>query len=88
VRERGTRTGCTRGVVTTRWPHARRREGAAAPRSPADKVSQKRRCEHCESGGNAPGKVAVARAHPSSGLMCGDGAEAARHCPTVAEVLW
>jgi hypothetical protein len=41
-----------------------------------------------EGGGNAPGKVAVARAHPSSGLMCEDGAEAARHCPTVAEVLW
>jgi hypothetical protein len=50
-------------------------------------VSWKQWREHREGGGNAPDKVAAARAHPSSGSTCGGGAEAARRCPTVAEAL-
>jgi hypothetical protein len=51
-------------------------------------VSQKRWCEHCEGGSNAPNEVVAVRAHPSSGSTCGGGAEATRRCPTVAEALW
>jgi hypothetical protein len=51
-----------------------------------DKVSQNRQREHREGGGNAPDEVVAVRAHPSSGSPCGGGADAARRCPTVAEV--
>jgi hypothetical protein len=44
----------------------------------ADKVSRKQWHEHREGGGNASDEVVAVRAHPSSGLMCGGGAEAAR----------
>jgi hypothetical protein len=64
-----------------------RPSGGASPRTPADKVSRKRWCEHREGGGNTPDKVAAARAHPSSGSTCGGGVVAARRCPTVAEAL-
>jgi hypothetical protein len=37
---------------------------------------------------DAPGKEIGGGAHPSSGAMCGGGAEAARQCPTVVEALW
>jgi hypothetical protein len=52
-----------------------------------DKVSRKRQHEQREGGGKAPDEVAASRAHPSSGSTCGGGAEAARRCLTVAEVL-
>jgi hypothetical protein len=59
-------------VVTARWPRAQQRGGAASPRAPVDKVSQKRWCEHqgpqLE---HTPSEVAASRAHPSSGSMCG-----------------
>jgi hypothetical protein len=83
----GARAGRTHGVVTAQWPRARRQGGAAGPRAPTDKVSQKRQHEHREGGGNAPDEVAVVRAHPSSGSTCGGGAEAAWRCPTVMEAL-
>jgi hypothetical protein len=74
----GTCAGHSRGVVTALWPRERRWGGVASPRALADKVSQKRWREHHEGGGNVPDKVAVARAHPSSGSTCGGGAEAVR----------
>jgi hypothetical protein len=86
-RRSGAHVGRTHGVVTARWPRAQQRGGVAGLRAPADKVSRKRRREHREGGGNTPDKVAVERAHPSSGSTCGGGAEAARRCPTVAKVL-
>jgi hypothetical protein len=71
-------TGRACGVGTARWPCERQRGGAASPRAPADKVSQKRRCQHREGGGDAPDEVAVARAHPSSGSTGGGGVEVAQ----------
>jgi hypothetical protein len=67
----GARAGRACGVVTTRGPRVGRQGGAAGPRAPADKVSQKRWREHCEGGGNALDEVAAVRAHPSSGSTCG-----------------
>jgi hypothetical protein len=77
------------GRPTSRLGHglAARSSRGGGPRAPADKVSRKRRCEHREGGGNAPDEVATARAHPRNGLTCGGGAEVARRCPTVMEVL-
>jgi hypothetical protein len=42
ARERGARTGCTRGVVTVWWPRARWWGDVAGPRAPVDKESQKK----------------------------------------------
>jgi hypothetical protein len=78
ARERGTRTGRTRDVVTTWWPRARRRGGAAGPRAPTDKVSREKWHEHRWGGGNAPNEVAAVMAHSSSGSSCEGCAEAAR----------
>jgi hypothetical protein len=74
-------------VVTVQWPRARRWGGAAGPGAPADKVYRERQHKYRGGGGNMPDEVAVARAHPSNGLACGGGAEAARRCSTVAEPL-
>jgi hypothetical protein len=83
----GARAGRIRGMVIARWLRARRQGGAAGLHAPVDKVSQKRWREHHEGGGNTLDEVAASRAHPSSGSMCGGGAEAAQQCPTVAEAL-
>jgi hypothetical protein len=49
--EVGARARCTRGVVTARWPCARRWGGVAGPHAPVGKVSRKWRREHYEGGG-------------------------------------
>jgi hypothetical protein len=85
---RGEEAGCTPDALTAWSPHGGHvRGGTASLCAPVDKVSQKRRCEHREGGGDAPDEVVAVRAHPSSGSKCGGGVEAARRCPTLVEAL-
>jgi hypothetical protein len=76
-----------RSVVTARSPRAGWRGGTLTGGPVAASQWQGTAVKYQHGFGVTLDGTTEGEAHPSSGSLCGGGAEAARRCPTVAEAL-